>query len=117
MFGNLRAMNPEQAGALFRTVLQVIGTIVSTRGWMQDDEWTAISGALLTIAVTIWGIWARSDRNLIVSAANVPAVKEVVTETTQLATSIPNEKVIPPTAVKTSSSSTPSGRMPPPPPV
>ncbi len=74
----LRTINPEQLASILRTVLQVVGGIVAANGWIADEQWVAISGGLLTIATTAWGLWARKDSNLIKSAADVPAVEKIV---------------------------------------
>lgn len=92
-FQSLRSINPEQVASLFRTVLQVVGGILATNGWVASDNWTLISGSVLTLAVTAWGMWARSDTNLIKSAADVPAVDKVVAPGTDLATSRDAPKV------------------------
>ncbi len=42
---------------LFRTALQVIGAVVATR-YVGEENWAAISGALLTIGTTGWTIYA-----------------------------------------------------------
>lgn len=42
---------------LFRTALQVLGAVAATR-YFGEDNWAAISGALLTIGTTGWTIYA-----------------------------------------------------------
>jgi hypothetical protein len=42
---------------LFRTALQVVGAVVATR-YVGEENWTAISGALLTLGTTGWTIYA-----------------------------------------------------------
>lgn len=81
----LRSLNPEQIASIVRTILQVVGAILGTAGYMTDAEWALISGPLLTLVTTIWGFVARSDENLIKSAAAVPAVEKVVAPGTAVA--------------------------------
>jgi hypothetical protein len=73
----LRSINPEQLASLFRTILQIGGGYLVSRGIASEDQVLALSSAGATILVTFWGLWARSDKQLIVSAANVPAVEMV----------------------------------------
>ncbi|MFD1330794.1 hypothetical protein ACFQ4O_02150 [Methylopila musalis] len=73
-----RIINADQFAALLRTALQLAGAYVAANGYASGAEWELISGALLTLATTAWGIWARSDANLIVSAAEVPGVEKIV---------------------------------------
>jgi hypothetical protein len=42
---------------LFRTALQVVGAVVATR-YVGEENWAAISGAMLTIGTTAWTIYA-----------------------------------------------------------
>jgi hypothetical protein len=77
----LRTVNPEQIAALLRTVGQVLGGIIATKGWMDNSEWEAIVGAVITVVLTAWGIFARRDSALITSAANVPVTEKVVVAT------------------------------------
>ena len=41
----------------FRTALQVVGAVVATR-YIGEENWAAVSGALLTIATTGWTVYA-----------------------------------------------------------
>lgn len=74
----IRTINPEQLAVLFRTALQFGGGYLVGQGIVDAETWTVLSGALLTLAITLWGLWARKDSNLIKSAAAVPAVEKVV---------------------------------------
>lgn len=89
----LRNINPEQAWSAVRTIGQVVGSIMVTKGWISDADWQLYSGAALVIVPTIIGLWARSDVNLIKSAADVPAVEKVVTEAALVANSIDRKNV------------------------
>ncbi len=50
-------MDKDMFERLFRTALQVIGAVVATR-YVGEENWTAISGALLTLGTTGWTIYA-----------------------------------------------------------
>ena len=45
---------------LFRTALQVVGAVVATR-YVGEENWAAISGAILTIGTTGWTIYAAKQ--------------------------------------------------------
>jgi hypothetical protein len=81
----LRTLNPEQVWSAVRTIGQVVGSILVTKGWIADADWQLYSGAALVIVPTIIGLINRSDENLIKSAAEVPAVKEIVAPGTSVA--------------------------------
>jgi hypothetical protein len=83
----LRAINPEQLAAFLRTAGQVIGGIVAYHGFLTEAQWAMYFGAATTLILTGWGMFARSDKNLISSAANVPAVEKVVVPPTIMAKS------------------------------
>ena len=86
-------MNREQFEMLFRTALQILGAFVVGNGWIGGEEWVAASAALVVIVVTIWGVVARSNKNLITAAAKVPDVSAIVT-TAQMASKVLSSKVI-----------------------
>lgn len=73
----LRYINPEMLAALARTAGQVLGGVIAKHGWAHDDEAMTITGALVTILLTLWGVWARRDKALIESAASLPAVHSI----------------------------------------
>lgn len=95
MIGNeisakLRLVNQQQIASFLRTVLQVSSF---TSGWVQNDQ--MISGLSFVIfgAITLWGLWARNDQNLIVSAASVPAVTQIKA-VASVAADTPSSKVV-----------------------
>jgi hypothetical protein len=47
---------------LFRTALQVIGAVVAT-AYVGEENWTAISGALLTLGTTGWTVYASKKKS------------------------------------------------------
>ncbi len=87
-------MNSEQLTSLLRTVLQFAGGIAVGRGWIDAETSTAIIGAIVTIAVTAWGLYARRNAGLVASAAALPAVKAILADPAT-ANAIPSAKVQP----------------------
>jgi hypothetical protein len=88
----LRTINPEQMGAIIRTLFQMAGAAIGMFGFLTDEDWLALSGPAASFLILLWGVWARSDTNLLVSAANVPGTKAVIVEP-ETASAIPNDKV------------------------
>ncbi|MEH3144410.1 MAG: hypothetical protein PGN34_03465 [Methylobacterium frigidaeris] len=85
-------MNSEQALSLLRTMLQVCGGIAVGRGWIGADEMTAVIGAVLTLAATAWGLYARRAAGLVAAAASLPEVHRILAAP-RIAATIPSEKV------------------------
>ncbi|WP_245442944.1 hypothetical protein [Methylobacterium terrae] len=78
-------MNSEQIASLLRTILQFGGGIAVGRGWIDADTATAVTGAIVTITVTAWGLYARRNTALVQSAAAVPQVAQIVTTSQHIA--------------------------------
>lgn len=78
-------MNAEQIASLLRTILQVGGGIAVSKGWTDESTATAVIGALVTLTVTAWGIYARRNTALVQSAAAVPQVAQIVTTSPHIA--------------------------------
>ncbi|ACL57558.1 hypothetical protein [Methylobacterium nodulans] len=87
-------MNSEQLTSLLRTLLQVAGGIAVGRGWIDADTATALTGAILTILVTLWGLYARRNAALVAAAAKVPEVRTILADPAT-ANAIPSAKVQP----------------------
>jgi hypothetical protein len=88
----LRTINPEQMGAIIRTLFQMAGAALGMFGFLTDEDWLAFSGPAASFLILLWGVWARSDTNLLRSAAEVPGTKAVIVEP-DVASQIPNAKV------------------------
>jgi putative chitinase len=89
---NDRTVNPEQWGAALRQALLIgsgaLGSYLITKGYVSTETWaeviTPLLAPVLVAAGTVtWGQWARSDKNLIKSAADVPAVTKVEVNSAQ----------------------------------
>ncbi|MGE7418267.1 hypothetical protein [Methylobacterium tarhaniae] len=88
-------MNPEQLTALLRTLLQFGGGVAVGRGWIDADTAATLTGALITLIVTAWGLYARRNTGLVAAAAAVPAVKAILADPAT-AHAVPSPKVRPP---------------------
>ena len=86
-------MNQEQVLSLLRTLLQIGGSVAVTKGWTDEGTVVALTGALVTIAATAWGLIARSNKNLVVAAAAVPEVQQIVAAP-KVAQAVPSAKVV-----------------------
>lgn len=76
-------MNQEQVAALFRTVLQVAGGILATKGYMSAGDAATLSnelmlaaGAMLTLGTTAWGVYRRRNEALIEAAKTVEKAEQ-----------------------------------------
>ncbi|MEE7478402.1 hypothetical protein [Methylobacterium hispanicum] len=87
-------MNSEQLTSLLRTVLQFAGGIAVGRGWVDAETMTALVGAVVTILVTVWGLYARRNAGLVASAAAVPGV-QTIAAAPALADKVPAANVVP----------------------
>ncbi len=73
-------MNQEQFTSLLRTALQVGGTVIATRLGIDGAAWESLSAAIVVIAATAWGLYARRKAAQIKAVADMPEVKTVVVE-------------------------------------
>lgn len=78
-------MNSEQVASLLRTILQIGGGIAVSKGWTDESTATALIGAIVTIAVTAWGLYARRNTGLVQSVAALPQVAQIVTTSPKIA--------------------------------
>ncbi len=88
-------MNPEQLTTLLRTLLQFGGGIAVGRGWIDADTATTLTGALVTLLVTAWSLYARRNTGLVAAAAAVPAVRAILADPAT-AHAVTSPKVQPP---------------------
>ncbi len=56
----------EQLLSVFRYGLAFVGGLLANSGWISGDDWTAVSGALLTLVSVGWSIWLK------INTARVP---------------------------------------------
>lgn len=85
-------MTQEDFGASVRALLQIIGGVAMTKGWMSDGDVALYSGAVISVAAWGWSLWqkrkAEHDRKAayavgvtttpaVAAVTDVPTVKEV----------------------------------------
>lgn len=86
-------MDPQIQGQI-RSLIISLGSIAGALGYMTGVDWVPIAGAIVTIGGFIWSWWSNRPKALIEQAAQSQEVKTVVVSTPELATSIPNPKVV-----------------------
>lgn len=92
-------MNQEQVKSLLRYGIGFVGGILVGRGSIKAETVQAllsneaVLGAIASAVATGWGLLARTNKNLVVAAATVPEVKEIVA-TKALANDVPSTKVV-----------------------
>lgn len=93
-------MNPQTLN-LIRTVMQIAGTMLVGHHLFGIDQeaWTAISGAILMATPAIWGLMATRKASIVATVNNMPEVAGVITkpstEGLALANSVPSPTVVP----------------------
>lgn len=75
-------MNSDQLLSLLRTLLQILGTYLTTKGFVNETLWAQISGIVLVIAPTIWSIYAHTDAANIKKVTAMPDVQAIVVKST-----------------------------------
>lgn len=72
-------MNQDQVAAILRTLLQGLGAGLITKGVLSPSELGSavdiIAGGLTFFGFLAWGVWARSNKNLVASAQAVHVSK------------------------------------------
>jgi hypothetical protein len=53
-------MNQEQLLGLIRHILTIIGTILITKGSVDESSWALITGSTLSLAAVLWSVFAKS---------------------------------------------------------
>jgi hypothetical protein len=74
----VRSINQEQIGGIIRQLILVLSGYAAGRKWIGEDTVQLLVSLAPIVAVVAWGWWARSDKSLIKSAADVPMVTNVV---------------------------------------
>ena len=52
-------MTPEIVGGIVRAILSAVGGIVLAKGYVDSETWMTISGAIVTLAVTVWSVYSK----------------------------------------------------------
>lgn len=66
-------MNTEQVGSLARTAVQLGAAYAVGKGWLDQSTAAEVGAALVTLAVTAYGLYARRNAALLASADKVAA--------------------------------------------
>ena len=69
----------EQFWSLVRTLLQMAGAALVTRGYLDDGSMQVLLGAVMAILTTLYSLWLRRKAGLVASAAALPEVREIRT--------------------------------------
>lgn len=95
MDSTFRIINQEQITTAIRQLLLVVSSGLIVKGYGNTDLWASIIPPLaVLIATVLWGWWARTDKNLIKSAAAVPAVEIIAAPGTDVAANSNYPKVV-----------------------
>jgi hypothetical protein len=78
-------MNSEQVISLLRTILQVLGGVLVTKGVLTQaevssslDQLMVIVGSMMTLGATAWSLYTRRKAGLVSSAASLKEVSGVL---------------------------------------
>lgn len=69
----------EQFWSLVRTLLQMAGAALVTRGYLDDGSMQVLLGAVMAILTTLYSLYIRRKAGLVASAAALPEVAQIVT--------------------------------------
>ncbi len=69
LFG--RVINGPIISTAIRYILVAIGGAVVAQGWFSVDEWAAISAALTTLGLAVWGIIEARKSKVVVNGTRV----------------------------------------------
>ena len=79
--------------SILRSAIAALGTFFATKGYMDQATATAVAGAVATIAMALWGMYAKRRNAIIASAATRPGVLHVLVDNKVTADAIPSSKV------------------------
>lgn len=71
-------MTQEQFASLLRTILQMAGAALVTRGYTDSETALAIVGGAVALGTTIYSLYIRRKAGIVASAAALPEVKSIV---------------------------------------
>jgi hypothetical protein len=74
--------NQEQVMSLVRDALSISGTTLTILGYMNDQQWGAISGVVMMVVPVVWSMFNHTHANAVAVAAAIPDVAEVVVKPT-----------------------------------
>lgn len=71
-------MTAEQFWSLLRTILQMLGAALVTRGYLDEGSLQVLLGAVMAIVTTLYSLWIRRKAGLVATAAALPEVARIV---------------------------------------
>lgn len=72
-------MTAEQFWSLLRTILQMLGAALVTRGYVDEASLQVLLGAVMAIVTTVYSLYIRRKAGLVAAAAALPEVARIVT--------------------------------------
>lgn len=69
----------EQFWSLVRTLLQMLGAGLVTRGYLDEASLQVLLGAVMAIVTTLYSLYIRRKAGLVAAAAALPEVAKIVT--------------------------------------
>jgi len=69
----------EQFWSLVRTLLQMLGAGLVTRGYLDEASLQVLLGAAMAIVTTLYSLYIRRKAGLVAAAAALPEVAKIVT--------------------------------------
>lgn len=82
----------EQFWSLVRTLLQMAGAALVTRGYLDDGSMQVLLGAVMAILTTLYSLYIRSKAGIVATAAALPDVAQIVT-TPEIKAKVPDPAV------------------------
>lgn len=83
----------DQVSGLLRQVVPLLGGIAIARGWINVEQLTLITGAILSVAGVVWSLFANSQNSILRSTAAMDEVTKVVLNDKAVADAVPSSKV------------------------
>lgn len=68
----------EQFWSLVRTLLQMAGAALVTRGYLDDGSMQVLLGAVMAILTTLYSLYIRRAAGLVATAAALPDVRRII---------------------------------------
>ena len=68
----------EQFWSLVRTLLQMLGAGLVTRGYLDEGSLQVLLGAVMAIVTTLYSLYIRRKAGLVATAAALPEVAKIV---------------------------------------
>ncbi len=73
-------INQDQILSLLRSLLAIAGGWLVSKGLLNDSQFATLSGAIMAVAPTIWGILTHTETATVKAAERAPGVVKVVVD-------------------------------------